>query len=320
MEQTMLLDFNNLAVSKLFSKNVMEKNGYEVKNISYPIWEQEILSAIYKFYLKYRKSNEIVLAIDHVKSWRKLYFNRYKEQRQQLKDKYNIDWKEYNRIFQNYIEEIKESLPLKVIQLKYAEGDDIIGTIVLNNPEKSHIIISSDKDYLQLCKGNIKLYSINKQEEMKHPNPEMFLQESSLIGQQKDNIFNVITPLDYPNKLRKPGFGKKKAEKFLIEGLEKSLNQNIEYKRKFINENGETVNYNSEINLKERYEFNRNLIDFRKIPESLKRSIIKKYKEYEYPNPEKIYEFFNKKQWPWFLDNFVQVENNLLQLYKSERI
>lgn len=153
---------------------------------------------------------------------------------------------------------------------------------------------------------------------MSHPNPEMYLKESSLMGQQKDNIFNVLTPLDYPQELRKPQFGKKKAEKFLIEGLDKALDKDVDYKRKFIDNDGKPQIYNSKINLRERYEFNRNLMDFSKIPITIKETIMSKYKNYEYPHPEKIYEFFERMGWPWFLDNITNVENRLYELYRSE--
>lgn len=315
---SLLVDLNNVTMSKLFSKHVMEKNGYDVESVNYDFWKYGVFSSIYAYISKYRNVNEVVLAADSNISWRKLYFSRYKEHRKATKDKFNIDWKEYQSHFENFINEVREHFPFKVIWIKYCEGDDIIGTIALNNKHKNFVIISSDQDYLQLCRNGVKLYSIKKQQEMSHPNPEMYLQESSLIGQQKDNIFNVLTPLDYPSELRKPPFGKKKAEKFLINGLEESLNNEISYKRKYTDENGKAVVYNSKINLKERYDFNRNLMDFSKIPDSIKSKILKKYNNYKYPHPSKIYEFFKNNGWPWFLDNITNVENRLYELYKSE--
>jgi len=315
---SLLVDLNNVTMSKLFSKNVMEKNGYNVDSINYDFWKFGVFSSIYSYITKYKNINEVVLAADSNISWRKLYFSRYKEHRKATKDKFNIDWKEYQIHFKNLINEIKSHFPFKVLWIKYCEGDDIIGTIALNNKNKNFVVISSDQDYLQLCRNGVKLYSIMKQQEMSHPNPEMFLQESSLIGQQKDNIFNILTPLDYPIELRKPPFGKKKAEKFLIEGLKESLNNDISYKRKYTDENGNAVVYNSTINLKERYDTNRILMDFSKIPSTLQNRILKKYNNYEYPHPSKIYEFFNNNGWPAFIDNITNVENRLYELYKSD--
>lgn len=317
---SMLVDFNNIAVSKLFSKNVMAKQGYDVSSVDYRIWEQEVFSSIYGYFRKFGKTNEVVLAIDSPKSWRKVFFPRYKAHRKKTRDKFNIDWAEYNQVFDNFVEDLKEYFPFKVIRTKYAEGDDVIGAIALNDKSKNYVIISSDHDYMQLCRKGVKLFSIKKQQEISHPNPEMFLKEASLIGQPKDNIFNVVTPTDWPVELRKPPFGKTKAEKFLIEGLDSALNKKLQYKRKFIDEDGETAVYNADIDLRDRYEFNRTLMDFSKIPKSVVDKVLQLYYNYEYPYPEKIYEYFKMKGWPYFLDNITNVENDLYKLYKSEGV
>lgn len=315
---SLLVDLNNVTMSKLFSKHVMVKDSYNVESIDYGLWKYSVFSAIYGYLSKYNNVTEVVLAADSGISWRKVYFPRYKEHRKATKDKFNIDWKEYQQHFNDLIAELKCHFPFKIIWIKYCEGDDIIGTIALNRKDKKFVIVSSDQDYLQLCRNGVRLFSIQKQAEMSHPNPEMFLKESSLMGQQKDNIFNVLTPLDYPAELRKPPFGKKKAEKFLIEGLDSALNNDVEYKRKFTDADGKPKVYNSKINLQERYNFNRNLMDFSKIPDTIKQKILKAYNEYEYPHPEKIYEFFRNQGWPYFIDHLTNVENKLYELYKSD--
>ena len=316
---SVLVDMNNLMVSKLYSKNVMDKNGYNVENINYDIWKFSVFESVYWYGIKFN-ADEIVLAVDYPVSWRKLYFPRYKEHRQKTKDKFNVDWKEFNTICKEFLSELKQHFPFKIIQKKYAEGDDVIASIVLNFKNNKYTIVSSDKDYLQLCRKNLKIFSLMKQQFIDHPNPEMFLQESSLVGQQKDNIFNIMTPLDYPSELRKPPFGQKKAEKFFIIGLDSALNQNVEYKRKYIDSAGVSRYYKANINLKERYDFNRNLMDFTKIPESVQKVVVGCYKSYKYPHPKEIYNFFTKYKWPTMLDNFTNIENKLLTLYKSECI
>ena len=160
---SLLVDFNNIAVSKLFSKNVMNKEGYEVSDVDYNIWEQEVFSAIYSYFKKYRSTNEVVLAVDSSISWRKVFFPRYKAHRKKTKDKFNIDWGEYNRVFDNFIEDLKNYFPFKVIRTKYAEGDDVIGAIALSDKNKNYVIISSDHDYMQLCRKGVRLFSIKKQ-------------------------------------------------------------------------------------------------------------------------------------------------------------
>lgn len=314
---TLIIDFNNLAMAKLYSKDVMKRKGYDVEFVDYEVWKFKMFSEIYNFYLYSGKISEIILAIDYKISWRKLYFPRYKEHRLKLKGKFNIDWFEYHSVCDEFINELKIHFPFKILQLKACEGDDIIGTLVLSNKDKKFKIISSDRDNLQLCRNGVKIVSLATRKEIKHPNPEMFLQESCLIGQPKDNIFNVVTPLDYPMELRKPPFGKKKAEKFLIKGLDTALNTNVEYKRKYINEEGHPIVYNATVNLKERYDFNRVLMDYKKIPPVLKERILNEYDNYTYPEPEDIYKFFKSYGWTYFLDNITNVENNLFELFKG---
>ena len=72
-----------------------------------------------------------------------------------------------------------------------------------------------------------------KKEFIKCANPDRFIVEACLQGQSKDNILNVLTPLNWdeinPGK-RKPAMGEKKIEKILDEiGLDKWLTDNQGY-------------------------------------------------------------------------------------------
>jgi hypothetical protein len=142
----------------------------------------------------------------------------------------------------------------------------------------------------------------------------MFLRELSLMGQRKDNIPNVKTPLDWPSELRKPGLGKKTCEKIFIQGIDNYLNDILKYKKKYKDNEGNTQVYTGRSDLKERYEFNRNLIDFKRIPNTIRERVLWKYKNYKFPEPW-MYPFFDKKGWPEFLENYTWVEDKLLRLF-----
>lgn len=316
---SILVDFNNVKMSRLFCKDVMEKTKYTVHNIDYDIWKYAVFESIYNYVVKF-SPDEVVIATDSKISWRKLLFPLYKANRPEQRQKYNINWDRYQEISDSFTKELKEHFPFKFIELKYAEADDIIGSITLNsNDDHKIIIVSSDNDYLQLTKNGIQLYSIMKQDYISHPNPDMWLKEYILRGQPKDNIFNVATPLDYPKELRKPPLGEKGAEKMLIQGLDEALNKYVSYTKKYHDENGKGQLYKSTVNLQERYNFNKNLIDFNKIPKSISKKILKIYKNYEYPHPNQILVFLQKYGWPTFIDNITNVENRLFNLYKSDK-
>jgi len=293
---TICFDANNLAVRNLFGPDVLimdQKDKTKVIEKNYEIMKYRMFDSIYKSLYKVKGVSEVVLAMDARRSWRKLYWTKYKANRKSTRDKIDLDWDEYFEVYDSFMLEIKEHLPFKVIKVEDAEGDDIIGTLALEKPQKIYII-STDKDFLQLSSPRVDIYNPLKKKTVEHPNPELFIVEQSLRGQSKDNIYNVKTPLDFPDGKRKPGFGEKAYEKVIATGLDKWLDEN---------------------GLRERYEFNRNLMDFSRIPNEIKKRIHREYDEYKLPSPDKIYEFIKKYQYPEYLENFTNVENKLLGLY-----
>lgn len=312
--KSVLFDLNNLAIRCLFNKEVIfPSNSEEYDSIDYDYWKYLVFNSIYSSIKQVNNISEIVLGIDSSPSWRKLYYSRYKEQRKKQRDKQNINWDEFFTEYHTFCNVIKKHLPIKVLKLTYCEADDIIGHICLTNNKQNHII-STDKDYLQLCNKNVTIYNPMKQENISHPDPEFFIKEQSMIGQAKDNVFNIKTPLDWPCEVRKPGFGVKAFEKVMINGFDKFLEDGCSYTKKFTRD-GKDVIYKSEINYKERYEFNRTLLDFKRIPKKIGTLIEKEYNNYCYPSPDNIWIFFEKMNWPEYLKNYINVETKLLQLF-----
>lgn len=291
----LLFDFNNLATRTFFVKDV----GAHTTHPEFPLWRYMTFDAIYKALFRVEGVSEIVVACDDRLSWRKLYFERYKESRKGKRDTSGVDWNLFYSNLNSFIKAIKENIPFKVLQVKNAEADDIIGILALHG-EDFYYIISNDEDYLQLSdQNNVIIYNPNQAKEVSVPDAEEFIVKKSLMGQPKDDIFNVITPLDYglteeTEGKRKPGFGPAKCEKVLKEGYEFWLKRN---------------------GLEERFKINRNLIDFKKIPQTIQNRIWKAYNDYEYPEPEKIYPFCKKMGFREYIDEFTKFENMLLRLY-----
>lgn len=287
---SVLFDLNNLAIRTFFSKDI----GSDTPHPEYQLWKYFITSSVYNSMFNIENVDEIILAVDAKTSWRKLYFQRYKEDRRGKRDKSEVDWDAFFAKFEQFQKEIKNYLPFKVIKVNHAEADDIIGIISSNN-SKDYIIISNDEDYIQCLSENVKVYNPMKKEYVVYEaGPEDFIIRKSLLGQAKDCIFNIKTPLDHPKGVRKPGFGEKALEKVMSEGYEVWLEKN---------------------NLKERFEFNRNLIDFNRIPNTIRARVLNEYKSYELPDPSGFYEFFKKQGFTSFLEEFDKVETQLLKLY-----
>lgn len=289
MEKCNLFDFNNLAIRCFFSSAINANS----ENPDLKLWKYFVINSIYESIFKGGVS-EIVLAIDDKRSWRKNVFPRYKESRRKKRDKSDVDWDLFHNEFNNLIEEIKEYLPFKTIRINEAEADDIIAVIALYGKKDQYVIISNDEDYLQLSSPKIKIYNPQKMMYIKHDNPELFVVEKSLLGQPKDDIFNIKTPINWPYDKRKPGFGPKALKEVMEYDWEKWLNDN---------------------NLKERFLINKKLIDFKEIPDYLKSGILNTYNNYKLPDPNNFYSFFKKNNFPSYLENIHNVENNLLKLY-----
>lgn len=289
MKTTVLIDFNNLAIRHFLTKDVA---GF-TSNPDLSLWRYTTFNSIYTMLMKFKKVKEVVVAIDDRVSWRKLYFKRYKESRKKKRDKSTINWPLLYAELNDLATQIFHDIPFKVLKVRNAEADDIIGIICLDGKDK-YIVVSNDEDYLQLYSNKTRIYNPSKQAFVVCNNTERFLNEKCLIGQPKDDIFNIKTPLDWPVGKRKPGFGIKSAEKVLEAGLDEWLEQN---------------------NLKKRFHINRNLIDFKRIPEVVKNRVLKRYHEYTYPDPKNIYHFFKRNRFRGFLEEINQVENRLLQLY-----
>lgn len=296
MGRTLLVDFNNMAIRTVFNKMVSIKDmDGNIGDVDWNLWRFMIVENLVNYLKSLRSVDELVVACDGQKTWRKLYWPKYKETRKKSRDSSPLDWNVFFEKLNELQLEIKENLPFKIIKIRRAEADDIIGSIVLNNNRKN-IIISTDKDFLQLCGDNLICMDPIKKEEMKYPDPEMWLVKECLKGQRKDNIWNVKTPLDYPEGKRKPGLGDKAVEKILTEGLDTWLDKNKARKR---------------------FEMNKNLIDLRRIPGVLRKKILTQYNEYQYPPFDGIYKYFDGNNWIGFTEDFYQFEKHFVRVYSK---
>lgn len=102
-------------------------------------------------------ANEIILAWDHG-SWRRKDFQYYKAVRRADRDKGLIDRKAMYEFFTKLHFYIEKLFPMRSIRVKSCEGDDVVGTIVLQNPDSNFLIISRDHDFLQLMRDGVQLY------------------------------------------------------------------------------------------------------------------------------------------------------------------
>lgn len=305
-KKTLLVDFNNVAMMKIFNNEV----NITTENPDYDMWKFLVFETIYDYIYKFKGISEVILAKDAPNTWRKDCFSRYKEKRLEKKKDDNIDWNAFYSVMNEFFIELSLFFPFKCIEVKKCEGDDLIG-ILSRKIRNQVIILSSDGDFKQLITNDVKLYSLRRQEYLECENTVDFVFKSALIGQTKDGIFSVIVPENWPNDIRKPGFGIKKAEKLLKEDkLDDFLDKEIQYKKK----NKDGIEYIGCVIPRERLDKNLNLIDFYRIPDIIQDEICDVYDKYILLE-QRFYEYFEKNNWRKFLEDFNNVENILMKLF-----
>ena len=293
-----MYDMHNLIFRTVFTKDV----GITTPNPDFQLWRYLTFNSIYKGLQIHKNATEVLLCFDDNRSWRKTFFPRYKENRKKTRDKQDkINWPELFDEFNSFAYDIKKYLPFKLLKIRQAEADDTIGVLCLDKiTDDNVVVISNDEDYLQLLtQKNVKIYNPGKMEYSTHDDPEMFIVGKSLLGQAKDNIFNIKTPSNWgltpeTEGKRKPGFGPVALKKVMDYGWEKWLKDN---------------------KLEDRFKRNKILMDFRCIPQGVRNNIIKCYERYEYPDADGIYKFISKNKFRGFIKEFTQLENRLLKLY-----
>jgi hypothetical protein len=150
----------------------------------------------------------MVIACDQT-SWRKEIYPEYKAARKKNREKSTLDWNNFFLTSNKIQEELKENFAYPVISVERAEADDIIGSLihqcsqtpldqrfdsVLHLWEKV-IIISSDKDFLQLQKyDNVRQYSPIRRQFLTCDNPRRYLFEHICRGDVSDGVPNVLSP------------------------------------------------------------------------------------------------------------------------------
>ena len=295
---SLLIDGNNLFLRTLFSKVILEEPDAEPK---YALWRYLTFDQIMRLVWRL-KANEVIIAVDGKDCWRKRIYKSYKANRKKPREESPIDWDGFFVQYNEWLEEIKNNLPFKVLKVKYCEADDIIGVLARRPGEQ--IVVSTDVDFTQLVAENVKIYNPLKQEKDKDPiytiKDPNFVDFYALDGLKKDNIQNILTPLDWDGETKTPQFGKKKAQKILESGVDSWLEQNS----------------TPEIDLVKRYKILKMLINLDQIPEYLVERVNEAYQEYKMPDPQRVAKFLAEKDWKPYREKISETEIRLMELFR----
>jgi len=263
-----VIDMNQIALANLMMNMKMNNN----KTIDENMVRHMILNSI-RMYRKehHNEYGEVVLTWDSKHSWRRDYYPEYKAGRRKNREESNLDWEDIFGTLNKIRNEIKENFPYKYLEVFGAEADDIIGFLCEENRDEKIMIISGDKDFIQLQKfPNVKQWSPITKKDVNGFNPTTYLKEHILRGDTSDGVPNVLSPDNtFVDGLRQRPLSRKKIQSWLIGG---GSDWNDEVKRNF--------------------QRNSTLIDLSRTPEELKNQIRLEYNNAPHGDRSKLLNYF----------------------------
>tara|TARA_Y100000296_G_C5145954_1_gene243691 strand:- start:171 stop:1049 length:879 start_codon:yes stop_codon:yes gene_type:complete len=287
---SILVDYNQIALGALM---VSLKRGEELNdNLVRHIVLNNIRYYRERFSDKY--GDEFVIACDNKQYWRRTYFPYYKASRKKDRESSGHDWDTIFSILNNIRDELKEYFPYKTLDVEGAEADDIIATLVFADPQNKHLIISSDKDFIQLHVYNVDQYSPLTKKFVKHDDPVQYLQEHILKGDRSDGIPNVLSQDDtfITDKRQKP------LRKTIISTVMEEMDNPL-----FNADELYTLTKCPVDTWKRNWNRNSTLIDLRKCPPDIKNQIEWSYSKYKTVDKSKLFNYFIEKKLNGLIEN-----------------
>jgi len=214
-----IIDMNQIALASVMMQLRMD----ETTEVSEDMVRHMILNSIRNYVMQFKSDYvesdaDVILAWDSKHYWRRDYYPQYKAGRRKGRQESDLDWNEIFGVTNKIRDEIKENMPYKSVEVYGAEADDIIA-IVSNSYDKV-MIISSDKDFIQLHTGNVKQWSPVTKQEVNSHDPDTYIKEHVLKGDSGDGVPNVLSPdHTFTDGLRQKPLGKKRIEKMINENM-----------------------------------------------------------------------------------------------------
>jgi len=269
----------------MISNLMVQISGRNAVELNEDLVRHMVLNSLRAHNKKFKKEyGEMVIACDSKNVWRREIFPNYKAGRKANRAKSEHDWDAIFSMLHNIKNEIKTFLPYKVIEIETAEADDIIATLIKKNkrviaPEhkKKVLILSGDKDFIQLHGPNVKQYNpvlnkfVGKGEE-----PSLYIKEHIFKGDRSDGIPNILSDDNvFIEGRRQRPLSKKKINSWV---------NDVFFYTNFTEEE------------QKNYDRNRKLIDLSCIPQKLEDKINNEFNDVKVASRDKILGYFiNKK-------------------------
>ena len=274
-----LVDLNQVSISNLMAQTRGKPDVKPNKDMI----RHMILNSLRGFNIKFKEEfGQMVLCADAGDPWRREIFPNYKYHRRKGRVDGPFDWDNIFNIITEIKNEIRDNFPYMVMYVENSEADDIIATLVKQRTEEKYLIISGDKDFVQLQHyGDVYQWSpllkgfIGEQED-----PKQFLREQVIKGDRSDGVPNILSDDDiFVRGERQRPINSKRLEEW----------KNIEN----IPLGSETKKY---------YERNKKLIDLSQIPDRIEKSIINSFNNYKVNDRSLLLKYFIDKKLKSLID------------------
>ena len=262
-----ILDMNQITLANVMMNFHMNKSD----ELEEDMIRHMILNSIRMYRTMFKDEfGEIVLAYDSRHYWRRDIFPQYKQNRKKGRENDSKDWDSIFGLLNAMKSEFKDILPYKFLEVYGAEADDIIATLCKEHQDQKVMIVSGDKDFIQLQKyENVSQYSPILKKMVNGHNPDTYIKEHILKGDSSDGVPNVLSPdHTFVEGLRQRPLSKKKIEAW----IKSETGMSDEVKRN--------------------YQRNHKLINLDNTPEDLQKSILDTFNEAPYGDRSKILTYF----------------------------
>ena len=266
-----VIDMNQISVASLMMHLHMNKGELEEDMVRHMI-----LNSVRMYRTMFNEDyGEIVLAYDSRAYWRKEIFPQYKSNRRKNREEDDKDWDSIFGVLNSIKEEIKEFLPYKVVEVYGAEADDVIATLCKHYQDEKVMIVSGDKDFIQLQKyDNVKQYSPITKKLVDGVDPKVYIKEHVLKGDKSDGVPNVLSPdHTFTDELRQRPLTSKKLESILAQDIDELDDE-----------------------IKRNYQRNDKLINLDNIPKTLESEILNSFNEASYGDRSGLLNYFIEKR------------------------
>lgn len=264
-----IIDLNQVMISNYMAQIGNHTNIAVDENL----FRHMVLNSIRNINKKHSAEfGELVIACDSPRSWRKEVFPYYKANRKKARENSELDWSAVFESLNKVRDELKEYFPYRVIQVERAEADDIIGSLVQHFHGAPILIVSGDKDFVQLqCYMNVKQFDPVRKRFITHNNPSLFVKEHIMKGDLGDGVPNFLS----------------KDDTFVVGGRQKPI------RSKNLNEwlLQDPTTFCDETMLRN-WKRNEMLVDLNHTPQTIRIQTINQYQEQDGKNRSKLFNYF----------------------------